>query len=124
LNFDDKTLQTRGYPTLMTGGYTAEPVYADLVRTALSLGYKVTAYECDDSPSQQTDNPIPAMNIREQGQAKNLKERILDGDPAAKIIVHAGYAHIAKKLQSGRQGELKWMALAFQELTGVEPFCI
>jgi hypothetical protein len=124
LNFDDKTLQTRGYPTLMTGGYTAEPVYADLVRTALSIGYTVTAYECEDSPSQQTDNPVPAMNVREQGQAKNLKERILDSDPNAKIIVHAGYAHIYKKPPIDKNGELHWMALAFQELTGIEPLSI
>jgi hypothetical protein len=125
LSHTDHALQTRGYPTAQTGGYTAEPVYADLVRTALKAGYKVIPYECVDSPDQiGADNPIPAMNIRDQGQAKNLKERILDGDPAAKIIIHAGYAHIAKKLQSGKQGELKWMALAFQELTGIEPFCI
>src|SRR4029450_7978201 len=112
LNFDDKTLQTRGYPTLKTGGYTAEPVYADLVRTALSLGYKVTPYECEDSPYPQNDNPIEAMNVREQGQAKNLKERILDNDSNAKIIVHAGFSHIYKKPQINKNGELHWMALA------------
>jgi hypothetical protein len=124
LSADDETLQTRGYPTLVTGLYTAEPQYADLVRTALRIGYEVTPYECDDSPSQQTENPIPAMNIREQGQAKNLKERILDSDPNAKIIVHAGYAHINKKPQISKDGELHWMALAFQELTGIEPLSI
>src|SRR4029453_18404047 len=85
---------------------------------------KTTAYESDDSPSQQTDNPVPAMNVREQGQAKNLKERILDSDPNAKIIVHAGYAHIYKKPQIEKKGELHWMALPFQELTGIEPLSI
>jgi hypothetical protein len=124
LNAGDATLQTRGYPTLNTGGYTAEPVYADLVRTALNIGYTVTAYECEDSPSQQTENPVPAMNVREQGQAKNLKERILDSDPKAKIIIHAGFAHIYKKPQVDKNGELHWMALAFQELTGIEPLSI
>ena len=120
----DDTLQTRGYPTLKTGGYTAEPVYADLVRTALSLGYKVTPYECEDSLSPQTDNPVPAMNVREQGQARNLKERILDKDPNAKIIVHADFAHIYKKPQINKLGELHWMALVFQELSCIEPLSI
>jgi hypothetical protein len=120
----DGALQSRGYPTLKTGGYTAEPVYADLIRTALSLGYKVTPYECEDSPSPPSDNPVPAMNFREQGQARNLKERILDKDPNAKIIVHAGFSHIYKKPQIKEFGELRWMALAFQDLTGVEPLSI
>jgi tetratricopeptide (TPR) repeat protein len=120
----DEALQTRGYPTLKTGGYTAEPVYSDLVRTALSLGYKVTPYECEDSPSPEPGNPVPAMNIREQGQAKNLKERILDLDPDAKIIVHAGFGHISKKPLISKLGEKRMMALVFQELTGIEPLSI
>ena len=120
----DKSLQTLGYPTLGTGGYTAEPVYADLVRTALKRGYHVTAYECPESPTPDRKNPVPDINVREQGQARNLKERILDRDPNAKIIVHAGFGHICKTSHSGKQGELKWMAVAFQELTGIEPFSI
>ena len=75
LNVSDGSLQTRGYPTLRTGHYIAEPVYADLVRTALHLGYKVIPYECTDAPPpRQASDPTVAMNIREQGQAKNLKE--------------------------------------------------
>jgi hypothetical protein len=124
LTVGDEALQTRGYPTLKTGGYTAEPVYADLIRTALKIGYKVTPYECEDSPSSPTDDPVPAMKVREQGQARNLKERILDNDPNAKIVVHAGFSHIYKKPQINKLGELRWMALVFQDLTGVEPLSI
>jgi hypothetical protein len=124
LSSGDESLETRGYPTLRTGYYTVEPVYSDLVRTALKLGYHLTPYECEDSPPHNVANPIPAMNVREQGQARNLKERILDKDPGAKIIVHAGYAHICKVLQDRKQGGLKCMALAFHELTGIEPFSI
>jgi hypothetical protein len=120
----DEALQTRGYPTLKTGGYTAEPVYADLIRTALKLGYKVTPYECEDLPYAPKDDPFPTVNVREQGQARNLKERILDKDPNAKIIVHAGFAHIYKKPQINKLGELHWMALVFQDLTGIEPLSI
>src|SRR5207248_2697888 len=92
---------------------------------ALQREYKVIPYECIDAPPpRQASDPTVAMNIREQGQAKNLKERILDKDPGAKIIVHAGYAHICKKADSRRKSDVRWMALAFQELTGIEPFSI
>src|SRR5882724_13647609 len=105
LSVSDKNLQTRGYPTRMTGTFTAEPVGADMVRTALNLGYKVTPYECIEGPdAHPAVDPIPGMNFREQGQARNLKERILDQDPTAKIIVHAGYAHISKKVEVRKRG--------------------
>jgi len=122
LHSADKDLQSRGYPTI--GGYVSEPVFGDLVRTALKLGFNVIPYECEESTMPDKVDPVPAMNFREQGQARNLKERILDKDPSAKIIVHAGYAHIYKRLDGRRKNEVKWMALAFQELTGIEPFSI
>jgi hypothetical protein len=45
LDVGDKTLESRGYPTLRTGGYLAEPMCGDLVRTALNLGFKIVPYE-------------------------------------------------------------------------------
>jgi hypothetical protein len=50
------------------------------VRNAYKLGYRIVPYEWvgDYTP----DN-------REQGQAKNLFERILKDNPKAKILVHA-----------------------------------
>jgi hypothetical protein len=119
----DTTLETRGYPILRY--YLAEPIYADLVRTALNLGFKIVPYEFTGTPGVfEVADPIPGMNAREQGQARNLKERILDKDPTAKIIVHAGYSHICKSPDNRGKGEVRWMALAFQELTGIEPFSI
>jgi hypothetical protein len=129
LSARDENLMTRGYPTLKTGVYTAEPVYADLVRTALQLGYKVVPYEYESAtPPSQSDDPIAAQNAREGGQARNLKERILDKDPKAKIVVHAGYAHISKKPRTwdlnGKKGEVRFMAVVFQELTGIAPLSV
>jgi hypothetical protein len=125
----DDGLQARGYPTFKTGWYTHEPVYADLVRTALRLGYTVVPYEHESAtPPSKADDPLAAQNAREDGQAKNLKERILAKDPKAKIVVHAGYGHVSKKPATwdlaGKKGEVRLMAFVFQQLTGIEPLSV
>lgn len=78
--------------------YINEPEYADLIRTAVAIGYKIIPYEQEnpqvvslsDSPEVQKQSII----TRETAQAKNLKERIFDLDKNAKVLVHAGYDHI------------------------------
>lgn len=136
LTAKDPELQKRGYPTINTGFYTCEPIYADLVRTALRLGYQVVPYEHEPGMPQPVvdedpfadEHLIEAQNAREHGQAKNLYERILRKDPRAKVLVHAGYAHISKKPDTwemnGKKGEIRFMAVAFRELTGIEPLSI
>jgi hypothetical protein len=109
----DPGLVRRGYPTRETGWYIQEPLYGDLVRTALRLGYKVVPYE------QEEINPGEDFGIREREQARHLVERILKADPKAKILVHAGYGHVAKTLTP-----VKMMASYFQEMTGIDPFTI
>ncbi len=112
LSEKDTSLNQRGYPNRMTGYYTNEPLYGDLVRLALKLGYRVVPYEY--TGEYTPDN-------REQGQAKNLVERILKDSPKAKILVHAGYAHIH---ESGTLVGAKTMAQRVKEITGIDPFTI
>lgn len=109
---EDTALNARGYPVSASGAYTLEPVYGDLVRTALALGFRVVPY---DSP------PGIDLDPRERMQAANLVERILQKDPDARIVVHAGYGHIAKAV---RPGALVPMAVRFRQLTGIEPYTI
>jgi hypothetical protein len=125
----DPKLEERGYPNLKTGYYSAEPMYGELIRTALRLGYHVVPYEAENSRApNQTDDPAKAQNDREEGQAQNLKKRILDKDPKAKIIVHAGYAHITKKPTTwnfgAKSGEVRLMACRFKALTGIDPLTV
>lgn len=81
------TLAARGYALESSGSeYLREPIYGEIVRQAIALGYKVISYDAD------TVNPV----AREQAQAQNLEERIFRKDPSARVIVHAGYAHIDK----------------------------
>jgi hypothetical protein len=107
----DTGLQQRGYPIATSGFYTREPVYAEMVRTALKLGYKVIAYEADDDHSG---------DARERQQAEHLYE-VLKHDPDAKLVVNAGYAHIQEK---GKFLGGQSMAEHFRAMSGVDPLTI
>ncbi len=122
VNEVDTELNKRGYPVQNTGTYTADPVYADVIRTALKLGYKIVPYESTDTTCQApADNPIFCADLRERVQAQNLYERILKNDPKAKIFVHVGRGHNSKAASSK---EFNFMGYYFKQITGIEPFTI
>jgi hypothetical protein len=104
-------LQKRGYPTADSGFYTREPVYAEMVREALKLGYKVVAYEADDQYQG---------NAREAQQARHLADLFKD-DPDTRLVVNAGYAHIQKK---GKFLGAQSMAEHFMDDTGMQPLSV
>jgi hypothetical protein len=108
----DAALNARGYPTRASGYYTAEPVYGDLVRTALALGYRVVAYEAGGAAD---------ADARERLQAEHLRDRILAADRRARILVHAGYSHID---EAGAKPGAVTMAQRFRTMTGIDPLTI
>ncbi|WP_266169239.1 hypothetical protein [Dyella subtropica] len=102
----DTGLQARGYPTEDSGFYTEEPIYGEMVRTALKLGFKVIAYEATSNAS--------SPDAREAEQARHLYESVFAHDPSARLVVQAGYDHIAK---SGRYLGGQSMAEHLHKLT-------
>lgn len=72
---DDTHLARRGYPTALSGFYINEPIYGEMVGSALKLGFKVVAYESD-----QPGTP----DARERAQAHNLVARIFRKAPKAR----------------------------------------
>jgi hypothetical protein len=119
---EDVELQKRGFPTQNSGFYTADPVYADVIRAALKLGYKVVPYESFDLNCRAPEgNPEFCHDRRERGQAQNLYDRILKNDPQAKILVHVGRGHNSKAASSK---DFNFMGYYFRQLTGIEPFTI
>ncbi|GLQ87492.1 hypothetical protein GCM10007898_10580 [Dyella flagellata] len=84
----DTNLQTRGYPVVDSGFYTQEPVYGEMVRTALKLGFKVIAYEATSNTSSADE--------REAEQARHLYDSVFKHDPNARLVINAGYEHIVK----------------------------
>jgi hypothetical protein len=84
----DTGLQARGYPIDDSGFYTNEPVYGEMVRTALKLGFKVVAYEATSD--------VTSPDAREAEQARHLYERVFAKDPHARLVVNAGFDHVVK----------------------------
>ncbi|HET6628988.1 MAG TPA: hypothetical protein VFG91_04370 [Woeseiaceae bacterium] len=117
-------VERHGRPyTPAEGTYTVEPVFAALVRDAKALGYEVFGYEAtirapDDAPMQER------VEVREQGQADNLAERIDAAGAEAKFIVYAGWSHIAEEPISSWGKPLPWMAARFKQATGIDPLTI
>ena len=104
-------LAERGHPVPKTGTYSDEPLYGELIRTALRLGFEVVKYESGGPPSK-----------REPGQARNLAERVFAVDPEARLVVHLGYGHNRESADSA--GGAGAMAFHFAAKTGIDPLTI
>jgi len=109
----DRELAARGYPTRTSGTYLREPLYGEIVRRALRLGYVVVPYE--------SSRPEADAEPREEDQAQHIVERVFRGAPQARLLVHAGYAHAHE-----RAGYLdaEPMALRLKRKTGFDPLTV
>lgn len=114
LHDGDPELARRGYPVPASGSpYLHEPLYGEIVRQALKLGFVVVPYEADEG----------SVGQREAGQARQLYRKVFEADPKARLFVHAGYAHVDKapgNLGAGVQP----MAMQLKQLSGFEPLSI
>lgn len=113
-SFDDE-LNNRKYPVAKDGYYSLEPLYADMIRTALRIGYRLVSYEFSGSCTGRED----CIMKREQHQAEQL-HHVLQKDPAAKMLVHVGYSHLREAPLNG----IEWMAARFRKLSGIDPLTI
>lgn len=114
LNNTDTGLMARGYPTTDSGSeYLHEPLYGDIIREAIRLGFKVVAYESE----------ADALADREAGQAQLLYRKVFANDPKARLFVHAGYAHI-DKAPGNLGGTIQPMAMQLKQLSGFDPLSI
>jgi hypothetical protein len=103
----------------VTGGYVDEPVFGEIVREARRLGYTLVPYEAEPGQLAGNDTLNPQQR-RDHAQARNLHDRIFRTDPGAKVLVHAGYAHI----QERPVGTWTPMAWYLRELTGIDPVTV
>jgi len=114
LSFKDTLLSNRGFPIVKTGFYSREPTFGNLIRTAISLGFKILPYE--DTLFCSSNN---CLNSRDLHQAENLK-KILTRHPGERMIVFAGLQHIMKQTKDG------WthMAEYFERITSIPVYCV
>lgn len=103
-------INERGFPLQTSGFYTCEPMFGNLLRKAIQLGFKLIPYDCYNAPCN-------GIAEREQHQATSIYET-LKNNPQAKAVVFAGHGHINKDPQKN------WMAHRFKTLSGIDPFCI
>ncbi|HEX6883539.1 MAG TPA: hypothetical protein VF530_09170 [Planctomycetota bacterium] len=121
---DVAATEARGWPEPDTGYYTAEPVFGELVRGVLALGYRPVAYEWHPTALPGADART-RINTRETAQAQNLLERVFQVDPEARLLVHVGYSHATEDWRDpGGPGEVAWMAARLAKLTGLDPLTI
>ncbi|RDS85551.1 hypothetical protein [Dyella psychrodurans] len=110
----DADLMRRGYVIDTSGSeYLLEPLYGEIIRQAIKLGYIIVPYDSDASPEEDRDTV----------QAHTLYEKVFAKDPQAKLFVHAGYSHIDKA--AGNLGDnIQPMAKQLKQLTGEDPLCV
>ncbi len=118
---EDAALEKRGWPTVDSGTYSRDPVYGDLLRRAVALGFHIAKYEADDEvsrPRPDDKSPTDPTNRRERSQAENLAKLL--ADPSARVVVFAGRHHISE----AEGGEWTPMAGIFKQLTSVDPLTV
>ena len=100
-------------PDYSSGYYLMDPVYASAVRTARALGYELVAYEVHER------GPADDPSFRDRRQAEHIKERILDRDPDARVLIIAGrrrvpcVLHRVLALALGQRSQLRRDAKQF-----------
>lgn len=98
------------------GWYIADPVYAEAVRQALDLGYRLVAYE--QRQDQRAADPSlsdSATLVREQAQADNLKAAMA-ADPDMRVLVFVGYGHLTEDGPA--------FGARFKADTGIDPLTV
>jgi len=107
-----------------SGGYLADPVFAEFIRDARRDGWKLVGYEAQ----KPVDRSLPIadqIRQREREQAQNLVDGILKQTPGAKIFIHVGFGHVLKTPQRiGSEQTVLWMAGELRLLTGIDPLTI
>ena len=112
----------RGYPVGRSGYYVNDVVFAEMLRNAISLGYRIVAYEAErEQMTLDYEKNFPnRQQLRDFLQAQNIVTRIYELDPGAKTLIHCGYAH-AEEVPND-----DWWPMSYylKEATGIDPLTI
>lgn len=114
--------------TFNHGYYHRDPVYAETMRQALSLGYRLAAYEQVASqrlPADASASSIDRIHAREEAQARNLIDHVLTPNPDSRVVVLCGHSHIMEAPQNNPdRGETEWFAARLKRHSGIDPLTI
>jgi len=103
------------------GYYTQDPVFAETVREAARLGYRLIDYEFrrDQHAPEGSDDDTRSI-YREEAEAENLIANVLRPAPGARVLIYCGYDHALEA--PTKYGE--WFASRLKRKTGIDPLTI
>ncbi|NIG54897.1 hypothetical protein [Chitinophaga sp. Cy-1792] len=100
-------------PSSTSGYYTRDPLYANLVRTAIENGFTLIAYE--------DEGDYVNWNKRDSMQATNLINALAKTKDTGKVVLLGGHSHIHK--YTGKPTQIT-LAMYYQQFTHTVPYCI
>jgi len=116
----DQAIKARAVTPATDGWFTSEPQRAALLRAAIALHLPIVAFDMDEADhAWMQAHPDESGEFRERRMAEHIIERILQQEPAARVLIWVGYGHAYKYCPPGG---LKMMAAWLWELSGEEPF--
>ena len=104
------------------GHYTRDPVFAEAMREAAELGYRLLPYE-QRADQNQADSKDRKAGIaeREEAQAGNFIEALNTLPSDARVLVFVGYNHLRKSPDADGN---EWFALRLRRKAGVEALTV
>jgi len=112
----DQTVRACAVTPATDGWFTAEPQRAALLRAPMTLHLPIVAFDMDEADhAWMEEHPDDSGEYRERRMAEHIIERILQKEPAARVLIWVGYGHAYKYCPPGR---LKMMAAWLWELSG------
>lgn len=109
----EASLNERKYPLLSSGYYTKDPQFANLIRTALEIGFTLFPYEIKETG-------ISSVESREKAQAKNI-QNFIASKPNEKFLIYCGFDH---NLEGVHHTWGSTMTSRLTEYTGINPLTI
>jgi len=131
LDYYDREMQERGYPSINSGEETDEPMFGEMIRTALDLGFKVFPYDGKKSEiikaelivkrekGLSIDKHNLALSARYCSQGLNIS-RILKKEAGAKILIYTKGKNVREIPREG----VKYTADWFRKFTNINPLTI
>lgn len=131
LGYLDKSMNERGYPSINSGDRTDEPIYGEMLRVALNIGFKVFPYQAKPeeitkaknivkrSPTLSKDEHNVGLSAKYWAQAMNIN-RHLQQNSGEKILIYAHQQHHREQDIEG----VRFMGAWLKQFTKINPFTI
>ncbi|MFK7808321.1 MAG: OmpA family protein [Saprospiraceae bacterium] len=127
----ENKLTERGYPVLNSGRLTREPLFGDMIRKALELGFNLYAFEPTPTELGKAKRVVQrsvgsglseeALNevSRKWAKAMNIS-RLYQKDPDAKVVVYCSKSNLREDLGAAEQNISGWL----KQLASVDAYTV